>query len=32
MGIDMAGVRTHRSLRDALYHFVRPKRQVRTDR
>jgi rsbT co-antagonist protein RsbR len=26
MGIDMAGVRTHRSLRDALYHFVRPKR------
>lgn len=26
MGIDMAGVRTHRSLRDALYYFVRPKR------
>lgn len=29
MGIDMAGVRTHRSLRDALYHFVRPKRPRR---
>lgn len=26
MGIDMAGIRTHRSLRDALYHFVRPRR------
>jgi len=26
MGIDMAGVRTHRSLRDALYSFVRPTR------
>lgn len=26
MGIDMAGVRTHRSLRDALVHFVRLKR------
>jgi rsbT co-antagonist protein RsbR len=28
MGIDMAGVRTHRSLRDALYSFVRPKRAI----
>lgn len=28
MGIDMAGVRTHRSLRDALYHFVRPRRAI----
>jgi rsbT co-antagonist protein RsbR len=28
MGIDMAGVRTHRSMRDALYSFVRPKRQA----
>jgi rsbT co-antagonist protein RsbR len=26
MGIDMIGIRTHRCLRDALYHFVRPRR------
>jgi rsbT co-antagonist protein RsbR len=28
MGIDMAGVRTHRSLRDALYYFVRPNKRA----
>jgi rsbT co-antagonist protein RsbR len=26
MGVEMAGVNTHRSLRDALQHFVFPKR------
>jgi rsbT co-antagonist protein RsbR len=31
MGIDMEGIRTHRSLRDALYYFVRPRR-IRTEK